>query len=504
MKMKDTYRYLWVALTLLAAATSCSDSNDEDTPDNRTPVVLKALNYTFGASEGDVWKNGETFGVFMLKQGTTQVVDNYANLRYTADNYSATGYLIPEGDPMYYPTDGTTVDLIAYHPYSADTRASGHQVTFDLSDQQKLEADDFIYSSEGKSLSMNSGSYELQLKPVLSRIVMNLMPGNGISEKELETVRLTLKGVHATATFDLLEGTFLTTGETREVTFRQTDNNSHQAVLFPGDITAGMTLTASFTRENGSTLTLETPLNHSLSQTNENVEYEIALKVTPEGLDSELESASYIYILDWQDDKFPMDETIRPSLPNLVQDSRLDLLTIGEWQSVTSVPGMAYTWYGMANQVEGNFLVQKDDTQGKVLSMEFEGTLAWYKNYLGYTSENAENTTYQLTFKARADKPGAKLRTYVRIHQKDNLFFVLDGADITQACAAQEFELTDAFTTFVVNYDFTRTVNTINSKDIVIAPSTEENRKSFYLAFMATEAGVEYQIDDVTFIKMNK
>lgn len=502
--MKDTFRHLCVAMTILAAGTACSDSDPETDTGAQTPVVLKALNYTFESGEGSIWKNGETFGVFMLKEGTTQVMENYANLCYTADNYSATGYLIPGGEPMYYPADGTEVDIVAYHPYSANTRASGYQIAFDLSDQKKVKADDFIYSNEGKSLSMNSGSYELQLKPVLTRIVMNLVPGNGISEKELATAVVALKGVHTTASFDLLEGTFLPTGDAQEVTFLPTDGTTHQAVLFPGEVTSGMKLNARITRENGTTLNMEIPLKQSLTQSQGNVEYEIALKVTPEGLESELESASYIYILDWQDDKSPMEETIKPALPNLVKDARLELLTTGEWQSVTSVPGMAYTWYGMANQVEGNFQVREDDTQGKVLSMKFSGTLAWYRNYLGYTSENAESASYQLTFKARANKAGATLKTYVRIHQTDNLFFVLKDANTKTACAAREFTLTDAFTTYVVDYDFSQTVNTINSTGIVIAPSTEENRKSFYLAFMATEAEVEYQIDDVTFIKLNK
>jgi hypothetical protein len=301
-----------------------------------------------------------------------------------------------------------------------------------------------------------------------------------------------------------LEGKFFTAGETQTITFKKTDDISHQAVTFPGDITTDMKVNVTLTRENGSQMTLEAPLNQSLKETKENVQYEVALKVTPEGLESELESASYIYVLDWQDDKGPMDEIIRPALPNLVKDGRLEMLTTGTWEAVTSVPSMAYTWYGIANQVEGTFMVKEDDIQGKVISMKFGGTLAWHKNYLGYTSENAENTTYQLTFKARTNKPGAKLRTYVRINQKNNLFFILDGADTTKACAAQEFELTDAFTTYVINYDFSRTVNTIYATDMVIASSTEENRKSFYLAFMATEAGVEYQIDDVTFIKLNK
>lgn len=503
MKKKNTYGKLLIGM-LAVLFVSCGDDEVKIVP-QPVPVSLKANVFTFGDDEGSYWKAGEKFGVFMVKAGTEEIVGNYSNLTYTADDYSATGYLIPTGEPMYYPTDGSKVDFIAYHPYEAMVaRSSGYQVTIDLSDQNKAKADDFIHSKEGRGKDASSGCCELQLKPVLSRLVVDMMPGAGITEAQLQKMKVALHGKNTLGVFDVMKGEFLSFSQPGEVDMKKSSDSetTHEAVIFPGAVSDEMNVVVQMENEAGETVTLEVPLNEVVPHAEENTEYEVGLKVTPDGLEPTLVSTSPIYILDWQDDKENVEDEIVIGLPNLVKDGKLDELSADALVQGAKVPATPYTWYGMANQVEGSFDVYRDSKQGNVLSMKFDGALSWYKNYLGYTSKGAEAAGYQLTFKARSAVAGAKLQVYVRINKSDNHFFVLQDADLSKPCAAQVCQLTTEWTTYVVNFDFTQTVNTLYTPaEGGVVATTEADRDNFYIAFTPQQAEVEYCIDDITCIK---
>ncbi|MBQ8674389.1 MAG: fimbrillin family protein [Bacteroides sp.] len=506
MRKKNTYGHLLLGLLALLVI-ACKDK-DEKGGIAPTPVSLKAGIYTIQAEEGSVWKAGEEFGVFMLKNGTSQVVADYANLLHTADDYSATGYLVPDGEPMYYPTDGSLVDFIAYHPYDAqagNTRASGYIVSFDLTNQQKASPDDFIYSNEGRGRSASGGSYELQLKPVLAQVVVELVPGSGYTDDDLKARDVTLRHMPVKAAFNLLEGRFLSPETSADVVLKAVTGAAarREVVLLPGEVPDDMVLAVDM-EAGGQPFSLTGRLNSVVPHAEANTRYEVRVKVTPDGLEPTLVSTSPIYVLDWQNDGDNVDEEIVEGIPNLVKDGALDNLKAEQLQTVTAVPATPHMWYGMANQVEGTFDVYRDRQQGNVLSMSFAGTLAWYKNYLGYTSTEAQAAHYQLTFKMRSSVAGAKLQTYVRIAKQGNHFFVLKDADTTKACAARVLEATTEWTTYVVDFDFTRTVNTIYASGLQITPSTDDDRNSFYVAFVPQQAGVEYVLDDVTFMLNQK
>lgn len=500
---KNTYRKILMGLLTFFVA-SCGNDEIQIVP-QPVPVSLKASVFSFGDDEGSYWKAGEEFGVFMVKAGTEEIVGNYSNLTYTADDYSATGYLIPTGDPMYYPIDGSKVDFIAYHPYKAMVaRASGYQVTIDLSNQNKAKADDFIHSKEGRGKDASSGCYELQLKPVLSRLVIDMMPGAGITEAQLQKMKVALHGKNTMGVFDVVKGEFLSFSQPGEVDMKKSADSktTHEAVIFPGAVADEMNVVVQMENEAGETVTLEVPLNDVVPHAEENTEYEVGLKVTPDGLEPTLVSTSPIYILDWQDDKENIEEEIGESLPNLVKKGKLDDLSVETLPVVNKVPDTPFTWYAMANQVDGVFDVYRDPKQGNVLSMNYKGALSWYKNYLGYTSQGAEAAGYQLTFKARSAMAGAKLQVYVRINKSGNHFFVLQDADLTKPCAAQVLALTTEWTTYVVNFDFTQTVNTLYTpEEGGVVATTEADRDNFYIAFAPQQAEVEYCIDDITCIK---
>ena len=508
MKTNAIYYVLLQGMLAVCLLSSCKEDKEETIAPQQIPVVLKASIYELEATEGTVWRGGQEFGVFMLKAGTDQPVGTYANCLYTADNYSSTGYLIPEDEkPMYYPADGSKVDIVAYYPYEANltvSRASGYTVEFDLSDQKKVKADDFIHSKEGQGLHGGSGSYELQLRPVLSKIRLDLMPGSGMSEEQLKQLKVSLKEMPTTGVFDLVHGVFLSLDEKKdmEMVKSSTHTTGREMVVFPGQMEESLTLRVELEDEDGNDKEWEIPLKDVISHAEGNTQYEVGLKVNPESLEATLVSTTPIYILDWQDDKENVEDEIEVGgVINLVKDGKLDELSKDKFPIVKAIPNTPNVWFGMDKDEKGTFDMFREQKQGNVLNMNFTGSLTWYKNYIGYTGTQAEAAPYQLTFKAKSNKAGAKLQTLVNINKSGSHFFVLKDADTTKPCAAKVFALTTEWTTYVVDFDFAQTVNTMYSEGITITPSTETDRNAFVLAFIVQEAGIDYSIDDVTLIK---
>ncbi len=509
MRKKNTYRYWLSALMVLHIVfISCKDHEDDKV--KPSPVVLKAGIYEFESTESTVWKAGEKFGVFMVKAGTEEVTDSYANCLYTADDYSATGYLIPAKEPMYYPSDGSKVDIRAYYPYSQNlskTRSGVEEyvVPLNLSDQKQTKADALIYSREGEGLSMGSRSHELQLKPVLSRITLELVPSAGIAADHLKEMKVCLRGVCTDGMFDLLKGKFTYLTAEKEVEMKRSSETwQREAVLFPGEIDKKLTIAVALETKGGDTRWLEIPLREAIVHLKENMQYELMLKVKPDKLEISLIKTSSIYIIDWQDDNDNVSDNIDMGVPNLVKEGTLETLDAGQLASTVSVPKSEYVWYGMANSVKGTFDLLNEQGRGNVWCMSFADKPVWYKSYLAYTSKGAEAAHYQLTFKARSNMPGARLQTYVRINKEGNHFFVLKDADTSKACAARMHELTSEWVTYVVDWDFAQTVNTIYATNIAITPSSTNDRNNFYLAFASQTEGAEYYIDDITFMKQRK
>jgi hypothetical protein len=535
MKNKNILVYLMLAFMPAATFTACSDSKDdvpqENTSAERIPVVLSGKVYSMESADGTVLRSGEKFGVFMLESGTDTPVEGYANVLHTADDYSATGYLVPVGEPMYYPTDGRKVDIVAYFPYQEDvtaaslnlanaTRAdnhSGYIYQMNLKNQQTAKVDDFLHAPQETGHSKNHTKVNLALQPVVARIQMTLEPGADMTTEKLSKLLPSLSNMPTVANFDLIHGTFLELLEKENMEMKKTTNPSTgslsvSALIFPGAIEEEADLVLKDPEKPETEMHLTLSLKEVLEHAEENTEYQIHAKVTPQGIEAELVGSSPIYVEDWQNDT-PISDNIGNNPTELVTNGTFENLTADNFKTGTGVAKTDHTWYAVKNgtDVEGEAVLTTDKTQGNVLSMKFSGSgMNWYRNYIGHTMSGATRNAYHLQFKARAATKGAKLQVYVKVNKSGNYFFVLNKANTQKACAARTISLTEEWKTYTIDFDLTKVVNTINTPKVAtdgtlpIVDSTKEDLANFFAAFAATTDGATYYIDDVTMIEIEK
>lgn len=501
---------LFYTLLLFAAlsSTSCSDDEKDNGLPKESPVVLIGEAFSLDSGDGETWNSSQKVGVFMVESGTTDIIKNYSNWEYIADNRSQTGYLVPaNNEAMYLPNDGTKADIIAYYPYSKDetlTRAeiTNYQYKLDLSDQSKTKADAFLYSRNAKGLNKDNPKTTVQLKPVLSKVKFNFAPATDMSEDNLKKIKARLTDMSTVANYDLLNGQFLFSTQTEEdkkIELKTTgDGSQAEGIIFPGTVTQNSELEVDIPVEGtGETKTLSCKLNESIESLDENIQYDILVEVGANSIKATITGKAPIYIQDWKDDD-TVDGNADITIPDLIQTGDMESLTAADIKTGTSSPKDINIWYGVNNKVTGAVDLQTDAQQGNVLHMNFSGTLNWANNYIGYNTNGAKAANYRLTFKAKAGVTNtAALQVYIRINKSGTYFFVRKDADLTKACAAEVVKPSSEWKTYSVDFDLTQVVNTIWSKGI-ISGAVEADYENFYIAFATQTSGADFYIDDVS------
>lgn len=172
--------------TFILLATGCDNEEGYGGTDIPEPeagkvpaiVVGEAMAYNQEASSV-VWDKNEKVGLFVLKEGTTECVEPYRNVKYEAISQNTSvvqGTLSPleNEDPIYLPADGSKVDIKAYYPYSDDEYLENDLYKWDLTMQSSVQNNNFMYASNALGISKDNNKLTLQFRPVLSEVVFRL------------------------------------------------------------------------------------------------------------------------------------------------------------------------------------------------------------------------------------------------------------------------------------------------------------------------------------------
>ena len=222
------------ALALLAGAmVSC---NTEDTA-STTANGKVAVQFTGGISvntraSGVAWADGDKIGIFMTGANQTLSADA---IKEGADNvcYQTDGTIafspISGGKTIYYPIDGD-VDFYSYYPY---TTVSNYKVALNVANQGSLEAIDFMYA---KTTGYNKANPQVGLKfnHMLSKLVLNVQAGNGLTQDDLNKLTVTIKDQNTTATFNLADGVISGEGNPDNIQMKAVQvGKIYEAILLP-------------------------------------------------------------------------------------------------------------------------------------------------------------------------------------------------------------------------------------------------------------------------------
>ena len=300
---------------LVAAFTACNDKDEVQQPTQR-PVILTGEVFSIGSDVSSVWSGGQTVGVYMLKNGTQEIVNNYANLKYLADNRGATGYLVPADNvPMYLPEDGSKVDIRAYYPYTAEATAgytrTGKPHTLEVMIDEKTKPDGFLYSQNGNGISIEQTHATLQLISILAAVKINFI----CTVTGARSISAQLLNMPSRGTFDLIGGQFISYDASRSNVLPMTGsvtqntgsvNFEMQVVVLPGKVDENCKLAVSIYDTKGEMLKTYTPIDlHEIlelqdKQLPENTQYDVAAQLTDnDNIETQLIGTSSICILNW-------------------------------------------------------------------------------------------------------------------------------------------------------------------------------------------------------------
>ena len=230
--MKKMIKFFALAL-LAGAMVSC---NTEDTA-STTPNGKVAVQFTGGISvntraSGLAWADGDRIGIFMT--GTKQALSADA-IKEGVDNvcYQTSGSIafspISGGKTIYYPIDGD-VDFYSYYP---QTTVSNYKVALNVADQTNQEAIDFMYA---KTTGCNKATPQVDLRfsHMLSRLILNVQAGNGLTQDDLNKLTVTIKDQNTTATFNLADGVISGEGNPDNIQMKAVQvGKRYEAILLP-------------------------------------------------------------------------------------------------------------------------------------------------------------------------------------------------------------------------------------------------------------------------------
>ena len=222
------------ALALLAGAMiSCStDDTASSTPNGKVAVQFTGGINVNTRAAGEAWTEGDKIGIFMTD--TKQPLSADA-IQEGVDNvcYQTNGSIgfspVSGGKTIFYPIDGD-VDFYSYYPH---TTVSDYKVALDVTDQGKQEAIDFMYA---KTEGCNKATPQVVLKffHKLSNLILDVQPGNGLTQEDLKKMTVTVKGQNTKATFNLVDGTISGEENPADITMKTTEAGKlYEAILLP-------------------------------------------------------------------------------------------------------------------------------------------------------------------------------------------------------------------------------------------------------------------------------
>ena len=237
------------ALALLAGAmVSCS--TEDTAPSTQNDKV--AVQFTGGINvntraAGAAWADGDRIGIFMT--GANQSLSADA-IKEGVDNvcYQTSGSIafspISGGKTIFFPIDGD-VDFYSYYP---QTTVSDYKVALNVADQTSQEAIDFMYA-QTKGCHKSIPQVELKFNHMLSNLVLNVLPGNGLTEDDLNKLKVTIKDQNTTATFNLADGLISGEGNPTNIQMKAVQvGKKYEAILLP---TKSTTREIEFDLDNG-------------------------------------------------------------------------------------------------------------------------------------------------------------------------------------------------------------------------------------------------------------
>lgn len=191
------------------ALTSCEDiyeGGEKDLPE--VAVQLKAQITPYEKDKPEAFEGNSKVGVYMLASEDGAPI--VSNLELPMDDEG----VIDTGNSLFYPKDGSKVNIFCYTPYTASASAA-NTLRLDVATPAAAAVSDYLYSANRKRY-MALAPVKVQLKHILSRAEFGITAGEGISDADLAAISFAISDMPVKADFDLFSGE-ITHGQTGDI-----------------------------------------------------------------------------------------------------------------------------------------------------------------------------------------------------------------------------------------------------------------------------------------------
>ena len=212
LKMKK--KLLFSAIVIIASGTflSCNQNDGLDTnPDKRMEVCFSSniltLNSPYTRAVDNLWGANDAIGIYMFEKDELNVVESKSNVKYITLNGGTKGDFEETGNIIFFPDDGRGVRFMSYYPH--DVALTDNVYKVDVSNQTNQPAIDLLYSFNDAKLYSKldmEKKVSLLFNHQLTKICVNVKPGDGLDEADLGALKVSFTGLNTNADFNLFSG----------------------------------------------------------------------------------------------------------------------------------------------------------------------------------------------------------------------------------------------------------------------------------------------------------
>lgn len=183
--------FVFVAAVLALAACSNNENLNDGPAVIRLSSSLEVQTRAATDIQGDAFDAGEQVDVFITENAQTPTITYPQPLVYTTETGGA---MTPEGEQPYFPASGNGVNIYAYYPSEAVTDMNASGVAFTVQADQRTDAaykaSDLMFGAAANPISKTADAVPVTFRHLLSKITVNLTPGDGNPSLDGATVSL--------------------------------------------------------------------------------------------------------------------------------------------------------------------------------------------------------------------------------------------------------------------------------------------------------------------------
>ncbi len=247
--MKRLFQILAVSALGVLMMGCSKESSDEQISSTNYELKLRGdIKAPMSATRVNAngFEANDKVGVYVSSTGSLasqgNILDNVA-YSYSNGNINA-----PEGSEVYWDSKDTRLSVYAYYPYAAsvaNNSAYAFSVETNQSEVENFYNSDFIYA-QAQNIAPQESPVSLNFTHSLSKIIVSLVAGNGITAEELVATEkiFTISGLATNGTINLATGA-ATAGTTKAtITPLESDGSNYAAIVYPqeGAISFNLTL----------------------------------------------------------------------------------------------------------------------------------------------------------------------------------------------------------------------------------------------------------------------